>query len=407
MLYRMTPKGEKISTLGYGCMRLPRDVDSAKELLLKAVDSGINYFDTAWIYSNNEVIVGESLKSIRERVNIATKLPLTKISNKADFDSYLTDSLSRLQTSYLDFYLLHMLTSFENFMKFREMGVLEWGEEKKRAGLFRNFGFSYHGTVGSFKKIVDAYPWDICMIQYNYLDIEYQAGTEGLRYANAKNIPVIVMEPLRGGRLISLPKKANKVFHSTVKERSNAEWALRWLWNQHEVTCVLSGMETLEQLSENVEIASSTTVGSMNSDELDAIAVVRGIVNSKTKVNCTGCEYCLPCPKNVNIPLAFSFLNGVRLASLIQPLWVNYALHLGKYADSPQFASQCISCGKCTPHCPQGIDIPKELRKVSRKFEKIPPSISILIFNLAYLLLHDWLMCKIPDFLFRRNKVKQ
>lgn len=407
MLYRETIKGEKISQLGFGCMRLPRDVDEARKLLLAAVDGGINYFDTAWIYSDNEVIVGESLKLVREKVNIATKLPLIKVVKKDDFDFYFKDSLERLQTNYSDYYLLHMLTSYENFIKFRDMGVLTWAEQKKKEGTIRNFGFSFHGSVGAFKKIIDAYDWDFCQIQYNYLDTEYQAGTEGLQYASSKKIPVIIMEPLRGGRLINIPKQAQKNFNTIKKDRSNAEWGLRWIWNQPEVTCVLSGMSSMEQLMENMNIASSTTVGEMGSDELDAVAEARRIINKKTAVHCTGCEYCMPCPRNVNIPLAFSFLNGVRLASLIQPIWVNYALHMGKYADKPQFASQCVSCGKCMSHCPQGINIPAQLKRVSSKYEKIPPSITIFLYQIAFLIIHDWIMCKIPDFIFRRKKPRK
>lgn len=404
MLYRETPKGERISQLGYGCMRIPRDIKQVKELLLTAVNQGINYFDTAWIYSDNEILVAEALKPVRKKINIATKMPMIKISKKEDFDFYFYDSLNRLQTEYIDYYLLHMLTTFENFHRFVDMGVLDWAEEMKSKGLIRNFGFSFHGSVGAFKKIIDYYSWDFCQIQYNYLDIEYQAGTEGLRYANTKKIPVFIMEPLRGGRLINIPKSAQKVFQNFEKGYSNAEWGLRWIWNHPEVTCVLSGMSTMEQLVENIKIASTATINEMRSEELNAVAEVRSIINKKIKVRCTGCEYCIPCPRNVNIPLAFSFLNGVKLATKIQPIWVNYALHMGKYSGKPQFASQCISCGKCMKHCPQNINIPKELKRVSAKYEKIPSSLTIGLYDLAVRVIHDWFMCKIPDFIFRWKK---
>lgn len=407
MIYRGLPQDEQISQLGFGCMRLPRDTEAAKKLLLAAVDAGINYFDTAWVYADNEVLVGSALKSVREKVNIATKLPLIKTNKSEDFDVFFFDSLKRLKTNYIDYYLLHMVTTYENFVKFRDMGVLDWAEKKKKEGLIRSFGFSFHGSVGAFKKIIDAYQWDFCQIQYNYLDTEYQAGTEGLRYAYGKGIPVFIMEPLRGGRLINISKQAQKRFNNVSVKRTNAEWGLRWIWNQKEVTCVLSGMSTMEQLTENVRIASSASVDEMTEDELKAIANVREIINKKMRVRCTGCEYCMPCPQNVNIPLAFSFLNGVRLASLIQPLWMNYSLHMGKYADRPQFASQCISCGKCMKHCPQNINIPQELKKVVSKYEKIPPSLSIRLYEIGFLVIHDWMMCKIPDFIFGRKKGRE
>lgn len=404
MIYRDLSNKMKISQLGFGCMRLPRDQEITNKLLRTAVEAGINYFDTAWVYADNEVMVGEALKPIRDKVMIATKLPLIKTKKKADFDFFLNDSLKRLQTDYIDNFLLHMVTTYENFMKFCDMGVLEWAERKKKEGVIHKFGFSFHGSVGAFKKVIDAYNWDFCQIQYNYLDVEYQAGTDGLRYAHSKGIPVIIMEPLRGGRLINIPKSAEKAFRSTNTSRTNAEWGLKWLWNQPEVTCVLSGMSTMEQLAENIRIASVANVGEMNEKELKTIKEVREIINKKMVVRCTGCEYCMPCPQNVNIPLAFSFLNGVRLASLIQPLWMNYALHMGKYADKPQFASQCIACGKCMRHCPQNINIPQELRRVVAKYERIPPQFSIFMYNMGFLIIHDWMMCKIPDFIKGRNR---
>lgn len=407
MRYREISNGDKISQIGFGCMRLPRDIDAAKKLIASAVDGGINYFDTAWVYKDNEVIVGEALKPYRKQVNIATKLPLIKTTKPEDFDFFLYDSMKRLQTDYIDFYLLHMVTTYENFCKFKDMGVLEWAAKKKEEGVIHHFGFSFHGSVGAFKKVIDAYPWDFCQIQYNYLDVEYQAGTEGLRYAHEKGIPVFIMEPLRGGRLTNLPEAARKKFEAYSAERSNAEWGLRWVWNHPEVTCVLSGMNEPEQLEENIRLATSAAPNQMNETELAIIAEVRDIINKKMVVRCTGCEYCMPCPQGVNIPMAFSFLNGVRMASLIQPLWMNYALHMKKYAPKPQLASQCIGCGKCMRHCPQNINIPQELKKVVKKYERIPPSLSIWMYDVAYLVIHDWMMCKIPDFILGRDRKRR
>jgi predicted aldo/keto reductase-like oxidoreductase len=322
------------------------------------------------MYPGSETAVGQLLAPHRERVNIATKMPMILVKKPADFDKYFAASLERLATDHIDYYLLHMLTSGGDFEKFAAMGVTEWAEREKARGRIRNFGFSFHGNAGSFKKIIDAYGWDFCMMQYNYIDTEYQAGTGGLSHAAARGMPVLVMEPLRGGKLADVPPEARAVFaESGAARRSPAEWGLRWVWNHPEVLTVLSGMNTIEQLEENLSIASDAGVGAMGEKELEAVARAADIINSTIKVPCTGCEYCLPCPANVNIPAAFRYYNGDVFGSRAG-LRMRYAMEAGILPDETAFASQCTECGKCVEHCPQRIDIPRELKAARAELER-------------------------------------
>ena len=382
MLYRENQKnGDKLSQLGFGCMRFPRrgagiDIARSANLIHSAIEKGVNYFDTAYIYPGSEAALGQILASDtgkwREKVNIATKMPLFFVRSESDFDKFFARSLERLKTDYIEYYMLHMLTDFEYFDKLRSLGIENWIKKEKANGRIKNIGFSFHGNYNSFEKIVDAYDWGFCMIQYNYLDENYQAGTKGLKYAHSKNLPVIAMEPLRGGILANgLPNEAVREFqniNNINNNRTPADRALRWLWNLPEVTVVLSGMNTADQLEQNIKTAGEAVIGGMSEEELNAVKKVAEIMRAKIKVNCTGCGYCMPCPYNVDIPTAFACYNeSVHLKRI--SIIASYMMSSGVLAEKPQFSSQCKKCGKCEKHCPQEIKIANVLGEASKYLE--------------------------------------
>ena len=302
MKYRKNKKGEPVSLLGYGCMRFSRkagkiDIDKAEKEVLHAVEAGINYFDTAYLYPGNEVALGEILarNSLREKVNVATKLPHYLIKNASQIDKFFEEECRRLQTDYIDYYLMHMLPNMEAWEKLERLGIREWIQNHKESGRIRQIGFSFHGNTEEFIKLLDAYDWDFCMIQYNYMDVKTQAGQAGLHAAYERGIPVIIMEPLRGGKLVDmLPKEAKSLMEKYPVRRSPAEWAFRWLMQQPEVTCVLSGMNSMDMLDENVRIASEVETGEFGEAEEVLIDSVRKAINATLKVNCTACRYCMP-----------------------------------------------------------------------------------------------------------------
>ena len=267
--YRKDKYGNDISILGYGCMRFTTsggkiDVKKAEKEIMEAYNAGVNYYDTAYVYPGSEAAIGEIFEknNIRDKVNIATKLPHYLINKPDSMEKYFSEELKRLRTDHVDYYLMHMLTDVKAWEKLKDLGIIQWIEEKKKSGAIRQVGFSYHGNSDMFCKLIDAYDWDFCQIQYNYLDENSQAGRVGLKYAASKNLPVIIMEPLRGGKLVfNLPKKAKKMFEEYEVKRTPAQWAFRWLWNQPEVTCVLSGMNSIEMVKENVATASEAKVG--------------------------------------------------------------------------------------------------------------------------------------------------
>ena len=318
MEYRLNRNGEKISILGYGCMRFTTkggsiDLDKAEKELMAAYNSGVNYFDTAYIYTGSEAVLGEVLERnhIRDKVNIATKLPQYLVSNSAALDRYFNEELKRLRTDYVDYYLMHHMTAMNQWEKLERVGVKDWIAEKKASGQIRNIGFSYHGNTEDFIAILDAYDWDFCQIQYNYVDEHSQAGLKGLKHAAEKGIPVVIMEPLRGGKLVNLlPERAKQEISSYDKGFTPAELGLRWLWNQPEVTCVLSGMNSVEMVNENCRIASDAKAGSFDDKDFELIEKVKGIISETELVGCTGCRYCMPCPMGVNIPKNFSIWNN-------------------------------------------------------------------------------------------------
>ena len=373
MNYRYDRYGNPLSILGYGCMRFPQkmgriDMDATEKQILLAIDGGVNYFDTAYIYPGSEAALGQILEKngLREKVHIATKLPHYLIKNREGLDKLFAEELKRLRTDYVDYYLMHMLTDTATWDRLKELGIEQWLEEKKRSGAIRQVGFSYHGNSETFCALVDAYDWDFTQIQYNYMDEHSQAGRRGLYHAAAKGIPVIIMEPLRGGKLVNrLPEAAKKLFAKT--ESTPAQWAFRWLWDQKEVTVVLSGMNSEEMIRENMETASAVTAGALTTHDQAMLKQVVAAINAKMKVGCTGCGYCMPCPKGVDIPGTFAAYNRRYTEGKFAGL-KEYFMCTTLRTNSTA-ASNCIGCGKCERHCPQGIAIRAELKNASKALE--------------------------------------
>jgi len=381
MIYRKNQRnGEELSQLGFGCMRFPRkgtaiDILKSADIVHASIERGVNYFDTAYIYTGSEDALGKILAGgWREKVNIATKMPLFLVRSGRDFDKFFTEQLKRLQTDYVDYYMLHCLFDFDYYDKLRSLGVDEWLQKEKERGRIRNIGFSFHGRSDEFMKIIDAYDWEFCMIQYNYLDENYQAGKAGLKYAHSKDIPVMIMEPLRGGTLaVNLPDAAMRELKAVdtaldLKNRTPAGWALRWLWNHPEVTLALVGMNSAEQAFENIAAASEAGVGMMSSDELEAVKKVTQVMHANIKVHCTSCNYCLPCPAGIDIPSVFSRYNEMGLSGKMSAR-VHHIASSGIMPSSPRFISQCAKCGKCEKVCPQHIKIIDELTNAAKTLE--------------------------------------
>ena len=375
MQYRQDKYGNQVSILGFGCMRFQRklgviDYEKAERQIMLAIENGVNYFDTAYIYPGSEALLGEVLEknNARDKVYIATKLPHYLIKSRNEMDKLFAEELRRLRTDHVDYYLMHMLTDAPTWERMKALGIHEWLQEKKASGAIRQVGFSYHGNSEMFCKLVDAYDWDFCQIQYNYMDEHTQAGRKGLMHANAKGIPVIIMEPLRGGKLVNmLPEEAKKIMTDFPVKRTPAQWAFRWLWNQPEVTVVLSGMNTDEMVMENVQTASEVQVGEMGPAEEAMLQGVVKAINSKMKVGCTGCGYCTPCPKGVDIPGTFAAYNRIYSESKFHGLKEYFMCTA--FRKNVTGASNCIGCGKCERHCPQGLPIRKHLKEAQKELE--------------------------------------
>lgn len=375
MLYRENPKNHKeLSILGYGCLRYTKkggviDQEKAEREMKKAIENGVNYFDTAYVYGGSEVCLGKFLaKGYRDKVNIATKLPHYFVKKLEDMESCFQEQLDRLQTDHIEYYLMHMLNDVDTWKRLVDLGMEEWIAKKKAEGKIENIGFSFHGNTEQFIKIVDAYDWDFCQIQFNYMDEHTQAGLRGLQYAAKKGLPVIIMEPLRGGRLVhGLPESAKKIFEKATPQRSPAEWGLRWIWNHPEVTVILSGMNSIEQVEENTRIAAEAAPQSLTKQELEVFEQVRSEINKKIKVPCTGCAYCMPCPRGVDIPGCFSAYNMRYTDSWFGGM-KTYFMCTALRKNSTN-ASNCIGCGKCETHCPQGIPIREKLKEVKKHME--------------------------------------
>ncbi len=375
MQYRNDKYGNPVSVLGYGCMRFTQragkvNIEKTEKELIAAAEAGVNYFDTAYIYPGSEEAVGEIFErnKLRDKVNIATKLPHYLMKDITAVERCFNEELRRLRTDHIDYYLMHMLTDLPTWQRLEELGIGKWIEDKIRAGAVRQIGFSYHGNADMFCKLIDAYHWDFCQIQYNYLDETSQAGKDGLHYASSKGLPVIIMEPLRGGRLVNaLPKTALKLFDEAEPKRTPAEWAFEWLWNQPEVTCVLSGMNSAEMVAQNTASASNAHVGMLTESDQELLRKVIREIHAHMAVGCTGCRYCMPCPKNVDIPGTFFCYNMVKNEGLLaaeKAFFMTTALR-----HDPTFPSNCIGCGKCEQHCPQHIEIRKKLQEARKELE--------------------------------------
>ena len=349
------------------------DVAKAEKEIMEAYRGGVNYFDTAYVYPGSEAALGEILarNGIRQQVNIATKLPHYLIKKPESMETYFSEELRRLKTDHVDYYLMHMLTDVKTWERLKSLGIVEWLAEKKKSGQIRQVGFSYHGNSDMFCKLLDVYDWDFCQIQYNYLDENSQAGVTGLHRAAEKGLPVIIMEPLRGGRLTGgLPASARHVLEHAPVSRTPAQWAFRWLWDQEEVTCVLSGMNSLEMVQENLRTADEAHPGCVTQEEREIYRRVIAAINENMKVGCTGCRYCMPCPKGVDIPGTFAAYNRISSDGYWKAL-TEYFMMTGVRRDYTG-PGNCIGCGKCEQHCPQHLPIRQELQNAKKTLEGVP-----------------------------------
>jgi predicted aldo/keto reductase-like oxidoreductase len=364
----------KVSVLGFGAMRLPVigedqskiDEPEAIKMIRHAADNGVNYIDTAYLYhmGKSEVLVGKALKDgYREKMKVATKLPARIVEKVEDFDRILGEQLKRLDMNYIDFYLLHGLNK-EGWTKVRDLGVLSWAEKQMAKGLFGRLGFSFHDDYDVFKEIIDSYDsWVLAQVQYNYMDENEQAGRKGVEYAAGKGIAVVVMEPLRGGKLSKdpMPEPVTKVIGNAERKMRSVEWAFQWVWNQPEVSVALSGMSTMKQVVENLEIVDRSRPGFYTAKDLEVIEKIKEAYKSLSPIPCTNCRYCLPCPNNVEIPRVFQIYNDAIMYDDMRHGKFMYNGQFGIPQD--QRADQCTECGECLEKCPQNIDIPDWLKK--------------------------------------------
>ncbi len=368
MKYR-TLAGERVSVLGFGCMRFPtvsknaEDIDVGKSapMLKYAVENGVNYFDTAYVYhgEKSEGFIGEVLKPYRDKINIATKCPTWHLKSSEDFDRLLDEQLERLQTDHIDFYLMHALDKnrFDNIVM--KYGIIDKLNEAKAAGKIRHIGFSFHDDCETFKRIIDANPaWEFCQIQFNYINLNYQAGVEGLEYAHKKGLDVIIMEPLLGGKLANPSPQVAKTLSD---EKMPVEWALDFLWNREEVSVLLSGMGAMEQVEANIGYADKAEVGMLTQKNLDMLLHTKEVFDKMALVPCTKCAYCMPCPFGLDIPKTFEAYNATA------------SLGMGKakeiYAALKNGADKCRKCRKCESVCPQSIKISSTMTKIAEIFK--------------------------------------
>ena len=381
MLYRKVPKtGDKLSILGFGCMRFPMtetgqiDEPRVTRQIRDAIDRGVNYLDTAWPYhaGESETVLGRVLAGgYRDKVKIATKLPSWMIDRRQDMDTFLNTQLEKLQTNRIDYYLVHALAG-DSWDRLLTLGLTDFLDRAKADGRIVNAGFSFHGFIDDFKRIVDGYPWEFCQIQYNYLDEENQAGTEGLKYAASKDLGVVIMEPLRGGNLglPTPPPGVDAIWQKAEVKRTPVEWALRWVWDHPEVTVVLSGMNDEAHIEENLAIAAQAFPNSLTEDELKLVDAASREYETLMKVGCTGCGYCMPCPSEVAIAACFEVYNKKYMFGNEEEAKFIYAIRMsGMISGTSGYASQCVQCGECLEKCPQNIEIPDFLEMVAEELE--------------------------------------
>ena len=382
MLYRKVPKNEdELSVLGFGCMRLPIKEDGtidekrATQQVHYAIDHGVNYIDTAWPYhmGESEPFLGRALAGgYREKVKLATKLPSWLVESREDMDRFLNAQLERLRTNHIDYYLVHGLAG-EVWDKLEPLGATDFLDKAKADGRIVNAGFSFHGSTEDFKRIVDAYPWTFCQIQYNFMDEKHQAGTEGLEYAASRSLGIIIMEPLLGGNLANrVPPEVKEIWNEASVKHTPAEWALRWVWNHPEVTTVLSGMNEEAQIEENLKTADEAYPNSLTEAELQLVKKVEQKYRQLVKIGCTGCLYCMPCPSGVNIPECFDIYNNLHMFGNVDGSKFAYAMRMsGAFTDTEPggFASLCTECGQCMEKCPQSLKIPDLLKAVAKELE--------------------------------------
>ena len=373
MQYVTDPKsGNELSVLGFGCMRFPRDKAKTEQLIITAVDAGVNYFDTAYVYSGSEPTLGEILhkNNLRDKIYLATKLPHQKCRSYDDFGRLFDEQLDRLKTDRIDYYLIHNLSDIAAWTRLCDIGIEQWIASMKADGRIGQIGFSFHGAQNGFLSLIDIYDWDFCQIQYNYMDENYQAGRAGLRKAHEKGVPVIIMEPLLGGKLATgLPQKAQRLLREADPDRSAASWALRWLWDQPEVSVVLSGMNSGEQLQDNLKTAEEAKHGMLSEEESAVFVPVIAALREAYKVPCTGCNYCMPCPNGVNIPGCFAAYNASYAMGFVAGI-TQYLTSTGaNHPEKQNRAKNCVSCGACEEKCPQHIEISKSLGAVKKRME--------------------------------------
>jgi len=368
----------KVSALGFGAMRLPViDGDAGKinepeaiGMIRYAIDCGVNYVDTAYPYhrGHSEVVVGRALQDgYREKIRLATKMPIWLVNSQQDMDKYLGEQMGRLQVDYIDFYLFHGLNA-ERWQKLKQFGALKWAETKIDEGKIGHLGFSFHDEYHVLKKIIESYDeWTLCQIQYNYVDTEYQAGTKGLKYAASKGLAVVVMEPIAGGRLaMKPPKEIQAIWEKVDIKRTPAEWALQWVWNHPEVSVVLSGMSTKEQVVENLRSANRSGPSIVTKKELELINQVKQKYKELGFIGCTGCKYCVPCSQGVNIPQIISLYNEYYMEGRSDKIKSKYLEQITQESQ----AGRCGKCGKCEEFCPQQLPIRNILSRAAMIFEQ-------------------------------------
>ena len=379
MLNRVIRKtGDEISPLGFGAMRLPLkngkvDRELAKKQIYHAIDNGINFIDTAYLYGDSETFLGEILQGeYKDKVKLCTKLPAINIRKYEDMEKILDEQLNRLQRDCIDYYLIHGV-DLKTINRLLKKDLLKFIRKAKNDGKIKHVGFSYHGPKEEFEIIVDGYDWDVVMVQYNYFDENVQASTEGIEYAASKGMGILVMEPLKGGILAGkMPREAEEIFRKANPNKSNAQWAMEWVLNNRNVTCVLSGMNSIEQIDENIAIGEKTTPLSLSFEEMETIEYVKRVLRNSLKINCSTCGYCMPCPQGVNIPECMKIYNEKYLfehKGLFNQSFMDYYQYVGGIMGNEGNAGKCNGCGKCLRKCPQKLDIIEELKKVKKEFE--------------------------------------